>query len=205
MEEFIKLANKIKDEKLRKKVIDFIKNPNLTHEDFKKYGKNSVKEVRVLFSTPYGTALRDVYTHTLALTNICIRVTEEIKKFYGMELNLDHLIAASLLHDLMKIYEWKMEDNQPKHTGITLDHSFLAVAELYKRDFPEGVIHIIASHFGESGPTPPRTPEAFLFHHLDSMLSLFEANLSPKSENLPLVIIDEKLLKKLNENSENES
>ena len=205
MEEFIKLANKIKDKKLREKVIDFIKNPSLSHEEFKKYGKIPVKKVRVLFSTPYGTSVREVYTHTLALANICIKVVDEIKKFYGIELNLDYLIAASLLHDLMKIYEWKIENGQPKHTGITLDHSFLAVAELYKRDFPEGVIHIIASHFGESGPTPPRTPEAFLFHHLDSMLSLFEAHLSPKNENLPVIVIDEKLLNKLNENSENES
>ncbi len=205
MEEFIKLANKIKDKKLREKVIDFIKDPSLTHEEFKKYGKTPVKKVRVLFSTPYGTSVREVYTHTLALANICIKVVDEIKKFYGIELNLDYLIAASLLHDLMKIYEWKIENGQPKHTGITLDHSFLAVAELYKRDFPEGVIHIIASHFGESGPTPPRTPEAFLFHHLDSMLSLFEAHLSPKNENLPVIVIDEKLLNKLNENSENES
>lgn len=202
MEELIKIAKLIKDKKLREKVIEFIKNPELTHPQFTKYPKEKIEKVRVLFSTPQWTAIREIYTHTIALTIICTEVAKLIKKFYGIDLNLDYLIAASLLHDIMKIYEWKIEENQPKLTGIKLDHSFLAVAELYKREFPEEVIHIIASHFGESGPTPPKTPEAFLFHHLDSMLSLFEAHLSPKTQNVPVILINEKFLKELKEKDE---
>jgi hypothetical protein len=55
-----------------------------------------------------------------------------------------------------------------------LDHTMLATAELYTRNFPEEVIHIVASHFGEAGPTPPRTFEALIFHHLDSLVSIIE-------------------------------
>jgi 7,8-dihydroneopterin 2',3'-cyclic phosphate phosphodiesterase len=201
--ELIELANKIQNKDLKKKVIEFLKDPSLTHPEFKKYPKTSVKKVKVYFSTPFGLALREVYTHTLALTNLCIEVAKIVKKFYNIDLNLDHLIAASLLHDIMKIYVWKVEGGEPKATGITLDHSYLAVAELYKRNFPEAVIHIIASHFGEQGPTPPKTPEAFLFHHLDSMLSLFEAHLHPVSRgSVPVLILDEKLLKELKEAKE---
>lgn len=200
MKEFIELAKLIKDKDLRKKVVNFLKDFSLTHPEFKKYPKTPLKQVKVYFSAPSGLSLREVYVHTLALTNLCIEVAKIVEKFYGIKLNLDHLIAASLLHDTMKSFTWKVEDDEPKPTGVTLDHSQLAVAELYKKDFPEAVIHIIASHYGPQGPTPPRTPEAFLFHHLDSMLSLFEAHLQPvQKESVPVLIIDEKLLRGLKE------
>lgn len=204
IKELIELANKIQDKKLREKVIEFLKNPSLSHPEFKKYPKSKIKETKVYFSTPFGTSIREVYLHTIALTQICIKVAELIEENYGIKLNKDHLIAASLLHDLMKIFEWKIEDNLPKHTGISLDHSSLAIAELYHRNFPEHVIHIIAAHFGEQGPTRPRTAEAFIFHHLDSMLSLFESHLSPKEDKIPVIVIDEETLKSLKKEREND-
>jgi 7,8-dihydroneopterin 2',3'-cyclic phosphate phosphodiesterase len=111
---------------------------------------------------------------------------------------MDYLIAGALLHDIMKIFEWKVEGGEPKHTGILLDHSTLAVAELYHRGFPEGVIHIVASHFGEAGPTPPRNFEALILHHVDSLASMVEFHIStPREQPLQLLLIDEETIKKL--------
>jgi hypothetical protein len=76
----------------------------------------------------------------------------------------------------------------------------LGVAELYRRGFPEGVIHIIASHFGQGGPTPPRNFEALIFHYLDSMLSLVEYHLyaaAKPPQPVPLIFVDERALKEL--------
>lgn len=197
MEELIKLAEEIKDDELKKKVIEILKDPRLTSKHFEKYEKEDIKKIRVPFSIGNLTVEREVYYHTIALTKMCIRTCEVMEEVFGLKLNKDYLIAASLLHDLMKCFEWKVEEGEVKHSGILLDHTMLGVAELYKRNFPEGVIHIIASHFGESGPTPPRNFEALIFHHLDNMLASVEFRLSEPKANQPILIIDEETYERL--------
>jgi hypothetical protein len=82
----------------------------------------------------------------------------------------------------------------------------LCVAELYHREFPEQVIHIVASHFGEGGPTPPRNFEALILHYVDTLFSLVEfyhqaTDASTKASQIPLLVIDEETIKRLNEKS----
>ena len=178
MEELIRLAKQIKDEELRKKVIEFLKNPEPSHPEFKKHGKTEFKKVKTLFTTSYGTVIRDAYHHTITLTKLCIKTAKILEENYKVKVDLDSLIAGALLHDLMKSYEWLLEDEVPKPSDILLDHTMLITAELYHRKFPEKVIHLVASHFGPSGPTPPRTLEALILHSLDSFLSMVEANLA---------------------------
>jgi 7,8-dihydroneopterin 2',3'-cyclic phosphate phosphodiesterase len=208
MEKLVELAQKIKDQELRKKVIEFVKNPSLSHKDFKKYPKAKLEEVKSLFTvaTPQGaeSAERGIVEHSIALGELCLKTAEILEKNYGIKLNQDYLLAAAILHDIPKIFEWKRGEEGFEHTGISLDHTMLGVAELYKREFPEEVIHIVASHFGEAGPTPPRNFEALIFHHLDSMLSITEFHLSPKVKQEPvqLVVLNEKLLKEIREKSE---
>ena len=57
-------------------------------------------------------------------------------------------------------------------TELTLDHTMAGTSELYARGFPEKVVHIVASHFGENGPTPPATMEALVFHTIDNLDAL---------------------------------
>ncbi len=185
MERLLKLAEKIKDKNLRKKVIELLKNPSLQHPEFNKYPKEKLENAISLFTvtTPSGpiTVPRDVLNHTIAVTKACICLSQILKDTFGLKLNEDYLIAAALLHDVMKVFEWKRDEKGIEPTGILLDHSMLAVAELYRRDFPEEVIHIVASHIGESGPTPPRTFEALLLSQVDSMLSLIEFRIAQQA------------------------
>jgi 7,8-dihydroneopterin 2',3'-cyclic phosphate phosphodiesterase len=201
MEKLIELARGIKDEELRKKVIDFLKNPSLTHKDFKKYPKEDVAKVKTPFSiAQVGTVERDLLNHTIAVTDLCMKTAESMEKNYGIKINRDHLLAGALLHDIMKIFEWKVGEEGAEPTGVLLDHSMLAVAEFYYRGFPEDVIHIIASHFGESGPTPPRNYEALILHYVDTLLSLTEFHLyGVKQEKQPvqLLLLDEETMKKI--------
>jgi len=203
MKELIELAQKIKDEELRKKVVDFIKNPRLSHKDFKKYPKMKIEEAKTPFTVASpsgsGTVERDVLNHSVAVVDLCLKTADTIEKNYGIPINRDHLIAAGILHDLMKIFEFKKSNQRLEHTGVLLDHSMLAVAEFYHRDFPENVIHIIASHFGESGPTPPRNFEALIFHYCDNLLSLVEFHAYNKQpqESMQLLFLDEDMLKKI--------
>ena len=205
MQKLIELSQKIKDEDLRKKVIDFLKDPKLSNKDFKKYPSMKIEEAKSLFSvgSPSGmaTAERDVLNHSIALADLCLKTAEAVEKNYGISINKDYLIAAAILHDLMKIYEYKKGKEGLEHTGILLDHSMLAVAEFYHRGFPEQIIHIIASHFGEGGPTPPRNFEALIFHYCDTLLSLVEFHIygAKKEQPLQLVLFDEEALKKIME------
>jgi 7,8-dihydroneopterin 2',3'-cyclic phosphate phosphodiesterase len=73
----------------------------------------------------------------------------------------------------MKVYEFK--DGKP--SGILLDHSSLGLAELYKREFPEEVLHLVISHTGSSN-NPPRTLEALILHYVDTLLALVEFGIS---------------------------
>lgn len=156
MKKLLRLAEKIEDKTLRKKVIDFLKDLRLTSKYFKKYPKEKLEDAGSLFVVPtsgLGPIERDIVNHTVALTELCIKTADNFKKNYGLKLKKDFLVAASILHDLMKAFEYKRDkDSDLEPTGIMLDHTMLAVAELYKRDFPEEVIHIVASHFGETGP-----------------------------------------------------
>jgi 7,8-dihydroneopterin 2',3'-cyclic phosphate phosphodiesterase len=205
MKQLIELAQKIKNEELRKKVVEFLKDPKLSHKEFEKYPRMKIEEAGSVFTVagPHGAVSveRDVLNHTVALVDLCLKVAENMENYYGIPINKDNLIAAGILHDITKIFEWKKGKQGFEHTGILLDHTMLGVAELYCREFPEGVIHIIASHFGESGPTPPRNFEALIFHHCDTMLSLAEFHLygakSQVQQPLQLVLLDEETIKKL--------
>ncbi|MCD6403127.1 MAG: HDIG domain-containing protein [Candidatus Aenigmarchaeota archaeon] len=209
-EELIKLAEKIKDEELRKKVIELLKDPKLTNKYFKNYKPEDWEKAASVFSVGgplgLGAVERDVLHHTITLTEIVIKVADVIEKKFGIPLDKDSLIAASLLHDFAKLFEFKRDEKgELEHTGVMLDHTILGTAELYKRNFPEKVIHIVASHYGESGPTPPRNFEALIFHYLDSMLSLVEYFFYAKmqqavAEQMPtekMIVIPEEELKKL--------
>ncbi|MEM5802008.1 MAG: HDIG domain-containing protein [Candidatus Aenigmatarchaeota archaeon] len=206
MEKIIELANQIKDENLRKKVIEFIKNPTLSHKDFKKYPRTEMKDVKTLFSVGRVTAERDLLNHTITVTETCIAIADILQKNYGIPINKDYLIAGSLLHDIMKMFEWKSQGEEVEHSGITLDHSLLAVAEFYHRGFPEQVIHMIASHLqGESGPTPPRNFEALILYYVDTLLSLTEFHwnvINKPKPKYPVILLDEETIKKLGEKTE---
>lgn len=203
MKKLIELANNIKNEELRKKVVEFLEDPKLTNKDFKKYPRMKIEEAGSVFSmsTPAGATSveRDVLNHTIALTDLCMRTADSLEKNYSIPIDRDSLIAAALLHDITKVFEWKKGPNGLEHTGVLLDHTMLGVAELYHRGFPESVIHIIASHFGETGPTPPRNFEAVVLHYLDSMLSVAEFHLYGSKEQQPmqLIVLDDETIKKL--------
>jgi 7,8-dihydroneopterin 2',3'-cyclic phosphate phosphodiesterase len=207
MKRLLKLAENIENRELRKKVIEFLKDIRLSSKHFKKYPKESLKTAASYFVIPtsgLGPIERDVLNHTVAVTELCIETAENFEKNYGLKLKKDLLVAASILHDLMKCFEYKKDNTGSlEPTGIMLDHTMLAVAELYTRDFPEEVIHIVASHYGEGGPTPPRTFEAVIFHHLDSLTSLIEYYHHGKNKvDQQIVFLTEEDLKKTGEKTE---
>lgn len=169
MEKLIELAKKIEDKILREKTIELLKEIKLTHPDFSRYLKEDPENVKTPFGINGIFVLRDLITHTEAVTKACINLAKTLEECFNLKVKLDYLIAGALLHDIMKVYEFK--DARP--TNILLDHSSLAMAELYKREFPEEVLHIIISHSG-SPTNPPKTLEALILHYVDTLSALIE-------------------------------
>ncbi|MFH1445757.1 MAG: HD domain-containing protein, partial [Nanoarchaeota archaeon] len=168
MKELMEFADKIKDKELKGKVIEILKHPALSHKGIK------IKPVKYEDS-PGSINWHHVKTgglieHTYSVVKNCIEIAENLKKVYKHEIDMDVLIASALVHDIGKLWTFQRGASGTwEPTEIFLDHSFLGVSELYSRGFPETILHCVASHFGENGPTPPRTMEAILLHMVDNM------------------------------------
>jgi 7,8-dihydroneopterin 2',3'-cyclic phosphate phosphodiesterase len=175
LEKMIELAKYIEDPELRKKTTEILKDIKLTHPTLQKYEKEEPEKVKTPFAVNDVIVIRELTNHTVSVTEVCIKIAEIIEKNYGIKVNKDILIAGALLHDIMKVYEFK----EGKPTGILLDHSALGFAELYKRGFPEEVLHLVISHAAPS-TNPPRTLEALILHYVDTLLALTEFGIYSK-------------------------
>lgn len=167
--DLLNLAGKIKDAKLRKMTVDLLKSPGEARSPvFKKYKAVDFRKVPAAISF-HHLEEGGLLEHTLAVTRMCISLSEALEKTYKVRLDMDSLVSGALIHDIGKLYTMKKGKAGWEDTGCLLDHTMLGTAELYARGFPEKVVHIVASHFGENGPTPPQTIEALLFHTLDNL------------------------------------
>ena len=83
--------------------------------------------------------------------------------------NLDVLIAGSLLADVGKMLEFDKDAGGrviKGRFGDMLRHPFSGVALCYKHAIPAEVMHIVATHSHE-GDKVERTIESWIFHHAD--------------------------------------
>ncbi|MEM5861019.1 MAG: HD domain-containing protein [Candidatus Aenigmatarchaeota archaeon] len=175
--ELIDIVKLIKDENLREKTIEVIKNIKISNTNFKKYEKYKID-----FSKAYGgpSTFHHAYEgglidHTLAVVKISLALAKIFEESYGIVINKDYLIAGAILHDIMKVFCYRKEKGKIESTETMLDHGIWACCELYLRDFPEEVIHIIASHFGPNGANPPQTIEALIVFYADSIDATIES------------------------------
>ncbi|MBD3205526.1 HDIG domain-containing protein [Candidatus Bathyarchaeota archaeon] len=159
-EELLSIAEQISDKVLRGKVKEFLRDPPC----------DISASALPLSICPAGAYQHHSYRgglveHILCVIRLSLELTKIIEDKYGGEVNRDYVLAGALLHDIMKVYCY--EDNPEggfitSELGGMIDHLTLMVAELYKRDFPLEVIHIIASHHGDVSPTKPKTIEALI-------------------------------------------
>jgi len=164
-----KLANKIKDESLREKVIRFVENPTIEIG-----GK--VYTGMPLESSPAGISRHHSYPggfieHVVSTTEIALALCSIIRRVYHGKVDRDLVISGAILHDIFKPLTYEAEENGTyRGTPLAerLDHLTLIVSEMVRRDFPLDLIHIVCAHHGgEAGPMWPRTIEALVCHLAD--------------------------------------
>lgn len=101
----------------------------------------------------------------------CIAIAGVLKEVFGsrVPVNLDVLIAGSLLADVGKMLEFDKDARGQVikgRYGDMLRHPFSGVALCYKHGIPPEVMHIVATHSHE-GDKVERTIESWIFHHAD--------------------------------------
>ncbi|MFQ5648127.1 MAG: HD domain-containing protein [Candidatus Aenigmatarchaeota archaeon] len=165
--ELLGFAKRIKERKLQKLVTDALRHPALANKSFK-YPTAKFQEAPGSVNW-HHTQTGGLVEHTYAVTLMAIRVAETLEKTYKVKLDMDALIAAALVHDIGKLWTTQKTKRGWEPTTLSLDHTMLGTSELYARGFPEKVVHIVASHFGPNGPTPPQTVEAVVFHAIDNL------------------------------------
>ncbi|MBW9222413.1 HDIG domain-containing protein [Methanothermococcus sp. SCGC AD-155-C09] len=168
--DLINLAKEIKDENLRDKVINFLKNPLPTHKDIENTNvaiEDSPASIK--WHHKYRGGLIE---HIMATTKLALKISEAFEEVYGLEIDRDRIIAGGLLHDIMKPFNYMEDIENEKYDHISkfhLEHLTLAVAELYKQDFPMEIIKMVATHHGKHGAMEPDSIEGWILHYADNI------------------------------------
>jgi len=162
------LANKIRDKKLREKVLELLENPTFEISG-KKYA-NLPLEVSPAGLSHHHSYKGGYIEHVVSSTEIAFAMCNSVEKIYGGKVNRDLVIAGLLLHDIFKPVTYTANKNGSYgKTDLAdyMDHLSIVIAELVRRNFPLEVIHIVSAHHGEYGPIRPHTVEALVCHLAD--------------------------------------
>lgn len=132
--------------------------------------------------------------HSLEVADFCISDYETLRNYHKYDnLNLNVMLAASLLHDLAKIQEYMVVDLYDgktlysiTETGKMIGHLCLSAMWVYSeidninnfpQDTQEQLLHILLAHHGRvewGTAVVPKTKEAEFFHmadHRSAMIS----------------------------------
>ena len=162
------LADKIRDKKLRGKVIELLENPTFEINGKKHAGLP-------LEVSPAGLSHHHYYPggyieHVVSTANIALAICDSVKEVYHGKVNRDLVIAGVLLHDIFKPVTYAVNENgsySPTRLADYMDHLSLVISELVRRGFPLEVVHVVSAHHGDYGPIRPHTVEALICHLAD--------------------------------------
>jgi putative nucleotidyltransferase with HDIG domain len=163
------IAKKIRNEPLRQKVIELLKNPTIEING-KTYSGLPLE------TSPAGISRHHSYPggyieHVASTTNLALAMCDSVEKTYHGSVNRDLVISGVLLHDIFKPTTYTINKNgsySSARLADYLDHLSLATSELVRRDFPLELVHIVSAHHGEASPIRPKTIEALICHLADS-------------------------------------
>ncbi len=166
----LQYANSIQDNEIRRVTLDILNKPVITF--------TKVKPKITLWESPAAPKKHHAYPgglldHTLGVVEIALSLAKVYENVYGVKVDRDIIIAASLLHDLFKYYQYEVD---PLTGGFRprsdwyFSHDFAMVAELSIRLAPERLIRAVAE---VHGTIPFTSIESQIVHQADSTDSEF--------------------------------
>lgn len=108
--------------------------------------------------------------HTNQVVECVIAVANIVDKTQGIRLNLDYLIAASILHDVDKILLFNKKNGQLTPYGKYIAHIGLSLFLALEQDLPLEVVHAISTHSPNYSAMSAKTHEALVLSHADRMM-----------------------------------
>ena len=132
---------------------------------------------RDIFDIPYAWNIHDVTNveHVRGVTRIAQDSAEQQQEFHGADPDMDVIIAAALLHDVGKCYEYvefvdeeKLIEPDPEYATEEVPHSLSGYALAHEVGCPLAVKRAIPHFIGE---IPTRTLEAELVKSANSASS----------------------------------
>ncbi|MEM1627668.1 MAG: HD domain-containing protein [Desulfurococcaceae archaeon] len=170
MEELIKIAENIRDEKIRNVVLDILKTPVLTF--------TNAKPLIDIYTSPAAPRKHHFFTgglilHTLSVVKIALQLSRIYREHYGIQLDEDLVIAVALLHDIYKYYQYAVDEVNGGYKARDdwyLSHDYAVVAELSRRNAPDKLIRAITE---VHGLVPFSTLEGLIVHLADSVDARF--------------------------------
>ena len=192
--------DKIRDNEIKKITKELLENPVIT---FTKV------EPRISFiESPAAPKKHHAYPgglldHTLGVTEISEKLMEVYSGIYGASIDSDIVIAASILHDLFKYYQYERDPltgGYRPRSDWYFSHDFAMVAELSSRGAPERLIRAVAE---VHGTVPFTMIESQIVHQADStdseMIAKIQDIIWRVCLDIELEIPDTKAIKVFNE------
>ena len=181
-EELTTLVDTIKDPSLRSMVHEFLNDPPADIDQPYLFMAECPAGAYQHHSYPGG-----LLQHTLSVVKIATALCDIVEELYGGEVDRDLVLAGSILHDVMKVYCYEPNGSggyQTSEYGGMVDHLTLMVAEMHRRGLPADLIHVVAGHHGDAGPTKPKTIEALIVSVADQADSDLNGKLLRAAEYL---------------------
>jgi putative nucleotidyltransferase with HDIG domain len=108
--------------------------------------------------------------HTNQVVECAIAVANIVERTQQVNINLDHLIAAAILHDVDKIIEFDEATGRLSTFGQLFGHTSLGISLALEQALPIEIVHAIGTHSPIYSKHPPKTHEALILSHVDKMM-----------------------------------
>jgi len=166
VEDLAKLAESlIKREDVKRAVLGILRNPRLT--------VSSREPLITLEESPAAPRKHHMFPgglllHTYSVTVLAAAIARVMREVYGVQIDEDLVVAAAILHDLYKYYQYERDEAgggyKPRDDWY-LSHDYALVAELAARNAPEDLIRVATEVHGVA---PITTFEGLVVHLADS-------------------------------------
>ena len=103
--------------------------------------------------------------HVILVTEYSYGVAKKNNEIEPVKVNLDHVLAGALLHDVSKVAEYSSKGAKTEW-GAHVTHGIYGICISEAEGIPLEVIHIIASHTNKLN-MPAKTREAIIVHQCD--------------------------------------
>lgn len=155
--------NQIKDEDIRDKTIE------VWRRVWKQSNWDKIEDC--IYNPMIPIKISNLVNHIRVVTRGCIELAEVAKEIHRVEINLDYLIASSILHDVCKLLEYEIKDGKVSKTeiGEKFVHGFYGSKTALEVGLDHNIAHLIGIHTAGSvlPPKPPVVREGTILHLVD--------------------------------------